>query len=138
MAANAPRSLYNGFLQSTYRSTAKTIKASQRRLAARLVKLFWKTTGQAIGSVLCLCTQGGESGRECPGRARHPDERAPRAGAVTEATRELPLNGGAGDYPVKAGWSILKTEHRQKFIWTRRNVNMEKMTFSIRICCSCP
>ena len=45
---------------------------------------------------------------------------------MTEATRELPLNGGAGDYPVKAGWSTLKTEHRQKFIWTRRNVNMEK------------
>jgi len=64
---------------------------------------FWKTTGQAIGSVLCLCTRGGESGRTSPGRARHPDKRAPRAGAVTEATRELLLNGGAGDYPVKAG-----------------------------------
>ena len=82
-----------------------------------------------MASVLCLCTRGGESGRESPGRARHLDERAPRAGAVTEATRKLPLNDGAGDYPVKAGWSTLKTEHRQKFIWTRRNVNMEKMTF---------
>ena len=59
-------------------------------------------------------------------------------GAVTEATWKLPLHDGAGGYPVKAGWSTLKTEHRQKFIWTRRNVNMEKMTFSIRICCSCP
>ena len=47
-------------------------------------------------------------------------------GAVTEATWKLPLHDGAGDYPVKAGWSTLKTEHRQKFIWTRRNVNMEK------------
>ena len=36
-------------------------------------------------------------------------------GAVTEATWKLPLNGGAGGYPVKAGWSTLKTEHRQKF-----------------------
>lgn len=79
-------------------------------------KTFLKTTGQAIGSVLCLCTRGGESGRECPGRARHPDERAPRAGAVTEATWKLPLHDGAGGCPVKAGWSTLKTEHRQKFI----------------------
>ena len=61
-----------------------------------------------------------------PGRARHPDKRALCVGAVTEATRKLTLNGGAGGCPVKAGWSTLKTEHRQKFIWTRRNVNMEK------------
>ena len=61
-----------------------------------------------------------------PGRARHPDKRALCAGAVTEATRKLTLNGGAGGCPVKAGWSTLKTEHRQKFIWTRRNVNMKK------------
>ena len=47
-------------------------------------------------------------------------------GAVTEVTWKLPLHDGAGDCPVKAGWSTLKTEHRQKFIWTRRNVNMEK------------
>ena len=47
-------------------------------------------------------------------------------GAVTEATWKLPLHDGAGGCPVKAGWSTLKTEHRQKFIWTRRNVNMEK------------
>lgn len=37
------------------------------------------------------------------GRARQSDERAPRAGAVTEATWKLLLNDGAGDYPVKAG-----------------------------------
>lgn len=61
-----------------------------------------------------------------PGRARHPDKRALCVGAVTEATRKLTLNGGAGGCPVKAGWSTLKTEHRQKFIWTRRNVNMGK------------
>lgn len=47
-------------------------------------------------------------------------------GAVTEVTWKLPLHDGAGDCPVKAGWSTLKTEHRQKFIWTRRDVNMEK------------
>ena len=46
--------------------------------------------------------------------------------AVTEATWKLPLHDGAGGRPVKAGWSTLKTEYRQKFIWTRRNVNMEK------------
>jgi len=61
-----------------------------------------------------------------PGRARHPDKRALCVGAVTEATWKLPLHDGAGGCPVKAGWSTLKTEHRQKFIWTRRNVNMEK------------
>lgn len=61
-----------------------------------------------------------------PGRARHPDKRAPRAGAVTEATRKLTLNGGADGSSVKVGQSTLTTEHRQKFIWTRRNVNMEK------------
>ena len=47
-------------------------------------------------------------------------------GAVTEATWKLPLHDGAGGCPVKAGWSTLKTEHRQKFIWTRRNMNMGK------------
>lgn len=81
----------------------KKRKASQRRLVARLAKLFWKTTGQAIGSVLCLCTRGGESGRECPGRARHPDKRAPRAGggdrgdleaAPARRSRRLPCESG--------------------------------------------
>ena len=92
-----------------------------------MVKLFWKATGQAIGSVLCLCTRGGESGRTSPGRARHPDKRAPRAGGtVTEATWKLPLHDGAGGCPVNGVWITLKTEHRQKFIWTRMNVNMEK------------
>lgn len=61
-----------------------------------------------------------------PGRARHPDKRALCVGAVTEATRKLTLNGGADGSSVKVGRSTLKTEHRQKFIWTRRNVNMEK------------
>ena len=114
------------FYSQRIRTTVKTRKASQRRLAARLTKLFWKTTGQAVGSVLFLCTRGGESGRTSPGRARHPDKRAPRAGAVTEATRKLTLNGGADGSSVKVGQSTLTTEHRQKFIWTRRNVNMEK------------
>lgn len=61
-----------------------------------------------------------------PGRARHPDKRALCVGAVTEATRKLTLNGGADGSSVKVGRSTLTTEHRQKFIWTRRNVNMEK------------
>lgn len=34
----------------------------------------------------------------------------PCMGVVTEATRKLTLNGGAGGCPVKAGWSTLKTE----------------------------
>ena len=38
-----------------------------------------------------------------PGRARHPDKRALCVGAVTEATRKLTLNGGAGGCPVKVG-----------------------------------
>ena len=42
-----------------------------------------------------------------PGRARHPDKRALCVGAVTEATRKLTLNGGAGGCPVKAGWEHL-------------------------------
>lgn len=64
---------------------------------------FWETTGQAIGSVLCLCTRGGESGRTSPGRARHPDKRAPRAGggdrgdleaAPARRSRRLPCESG--------------------------------------------
>ena len=40
---------------------------------------------------------------ESPGRARHPDKRALRVGAVTEATRKLPLSGGADGSSVKVG-----------------------------------
>ena len=64
---------------------------------------FLKNPRQILPSVICLCTRGGESGRESPGRARHPDKRALHEGAVTKATRKPPLNGGADGCPVKAG-----------------------------------
>lgn len=77
---------------------------NQRRLVARMVKLFLKTPRQILPSVLCLCTRGGESGRTSPGRARHPDKRAPRAGgggdrgdleaAPARRSRRLPCESG--------------------------------------------
>ena len=95
-------------------------------LTAGLAKFFEKTTGQILRGVICLFTHGGEHSRQTPDELDIPTSVPCVWGAVTEATRKLTLNGGAGGCPVKAGWSTLKTEHRQKFIWTRRNVNMEK------------
>ena len=75
-----------------------------------------------------------------PGRARHPDKRALCVGAVTEATRKLTLNGGAGGCPVKAGWSTLKTEHVKKKSNKKKHIEQQTKkkcsiatTFEVRL-----
>lgn len=107
------------FYSQRIRTYGKNKKSESETPCSASDKTFWKTTGQAVGSVLFLCTRGGESGRTSPGRARHPDKRAPRAGGGDRGDLEAAPARRSRRLPCESG-----VEHLEN--WTSSKIYLDK------------